>query len=754
MAGWFSALFPPAVWRYHRKVGRRTTRNADPGAGGGQFEAVRHTLFRWMFSLYMLLGLPAIAIGILDSIRADRWPFAVAYGVLYFLAMLVLAFSRRLPFHAAAGSFLAADFALSVTVLARLGIAGAGVPLLIAFCVLCTVFLGIRWGIAAIAVSMSVFVFIGAGMVLGFLPVPDSTAMNSSSALSWINFGFLFLLLTVAMVKAPQILRDNLAKALSAAESDALRLEESNRSLQEENRIRREAEEALQRSEERYRQIVDHAAEAIFVAQDGFIRFPNPRLAEMLGYGEGELRSLPLLHFVHPDDRGLITANHEKRIRGEAVPESYSFRAVRKDGGERWAELNAVRILWDGRPATLNFARDITEQKRLEAQYRHAQKMEAVGTLAGGIAHDFNNLLQIIHGYAEMLCQETDPQAPGYGNLEEIRKAAARGGVLTRQLLTFSQKVESAKRPVDLNRELERLRGLLGRVLPKRIEIELRPGPDVPPVEADPGQMEQVLMNLAINARDAMPEGGRLTIGTERADPDGEFLSLHPDAKPGSCVRVRIRDTGLGMSESVRRRIFEPFFTTKETGRGTGLGLAMAYGIVRSHGGVISCRSAPGAGTTFTILLPAASGQPEAEEGPVPVRAAGGSETILLVDDEESLRHLGARMLGKAGYTVRTASSGEEALEAYRDGGGPIDLVILDLMMPGMGGALCLRELLALDPAARVLVASGTGGDGLPPADGIAGAKGSVNKPYQAALLLRAIRDVLDGGDGFSAMAR
>jgi two-component system, cell cycle sensor histidine kinase and response regulator CckA len=718
---------------------------ANSKTGWGKVDAVRHTLFRRTLSLYLLLGLPAICIGAFGAVREGRWPYAVVYGGLYLLAVLVLAFSRRLPFAVAVASFLAFAFCTSIAVLTKLGLSGAGVPLLIAFCVLCTVLLDVRWGIAAIVLSLGLFVAVGAGMVLGLLPVPQTSAMSSASALSWVNFGFVFLLLAVVMVLSTQVLRGRLEKALNAAEENALRLQEVNRDLVEQNRIRREAEDALRLSEERYRLIVEHAAEAIFIAQDGILKFPNPSLTALLGYSVEETRSIPFVDYIHAEDRAMVAANHQRRLRGEFVPELYSFRILRKDGEERWAELNAVRISWDGRPATLNFARDITAQKHLEAQYRQAQKMEAVGTLAGGIAHDFNNLLQIIQGFAEALGQEADPGGPGYGSLGEIRKATARGGLLTRQLLTFSQKAETAKMTVDLNREVEKVRVLLVHVLPKMIAIDLRLAADPAYVHADAGQLEQALMNLAINARDAMPEGGRLTIETDVVRPTGEMRALHPELGPGDHVRLQVTDTGQGMSEEVRQRIFEPFFTTKAVGQGTGLGLAMVYGIVRSHGGVVSCDSSPGKGARFTILLPVAAGRPAAAEEDSPPSAAGGTGTILFVDDEEILRALGERLLRRAGYTVWTAPTGEKALEIYGGNPGKIDLVILDLMMPGMGGKACLREILALDPGARVLVSSGYPADDALGEGRIEGAAGILRKPYEAGLLLSKIREALRG---------
>lgn len=368
---------------------------------------------------------------------------------------------------------------------------------------------------------------------------------------------------------------------------------------------RKRDEEALRTSEEKYRQLVENAHDAIFVAQDGLIKFPNPRLADLSGYSLEELTQRPFLEFVHPEDRELVATMHLKRMQGEEVPHTYSFRALSKSGNLVWAELSAVFLEWEGRPASLNFLRDITLQKKLESQLVHAQKMEAVGTLAGGIAHDFNNILQAVQGYTELLLLTTGEGDSGYRELQEISRAAKRGGELTRQLLTFSRKVESKLQPVDLNRIVEAVRQLLRRTIPRMIRVELELTGNLYPVDADASQIEQILMNLAVNARDAMPDGGILRIQTKNALLELDELQNHPELSPGAYVVLSVADTGQGMDPATLANIFDPFFTTKEVGKGTGLGLAMVYGIVRSHHGHITCVSRPGKGTRFDIYFPA-----------------------------------------------------------------------------------------------------------------------------------------------------
>jgi PAS domain S-box-containing protein len=506
------------------------------------------------------------------------------------------------------------------------------------------------------------------------------------------------------------------------------------------------AEEALRASEEKYRQVVENAHDAIFIAQDGLIKFPNPCLASLSGYSLEELTQKPFVEFVHPEDRELVATTYRRRLQGEAVPHTYSFRALNKAGDVLWAELSSVLLTWEGRPALLNFLRDITVEKKLESQLVHAQKMEAVGTLAGGIAHDFNNLLQAVQGYAEFLLLRKEEGEPGYRELNEIVRAAKRGGELTRQLLTFSRRVESKLQPVDLNRIVEDLSSILDRTIPKMIKIELHLTGHLHLVNADTSQVGQILMNLAVNARDAMPEGGTLTIETSNVILDEDDRRSQPELSPGKYVLLAVRDTGQGMDSATLANIFDPFFTTKEVGKGTGLGLAIVYGIVKSHHGHIKCVSKPGGGTAFEIYLPASEHPERASTFVTGAEAlSGGHETILLVDDDDSLRDLGRDILETCGYTALSAPDGKSALQIYQECGDRIDLVILDLIMPGMGGEQCLHKLLMINPAAKVVIASGYAWNGETEKTAHSGAKAFIQKPYDVRQMLQVVRDVLDG---------
>ena len=507
---------------------------------------------------------------------------------------------------------------------------------------------------------------------------------------------------------------------------------------------KKKTEEKLKESEEKYRYLVDNANDAVLVVQDEVIKFANPRTVELIGYSTEELASTNFVNLIHPEDKELVVDRYTRRLKGEDVPADSSFRVLTKDGEERWAMLNAALITWEGRPAGLNVIRDITELKTMEEQATQAQKLEAVGTLAGGIAHDFNNLLQAIQGYAELILIRKNVDDTETRELREIARAAMRGADLTRQLLTFSRKVESRRRPLDLNSEIEKVCKLLDRTIPKMIKLKLELDEKISAVNADPSQLEQILMNLAINAKDAMPDGGSLKIATSNVTLDEKFCRANLGARAGEYVEVVVSDTGHGMDEMTLAQIFNPFFTTKKIGEGTGLGLAMVYGIVKNHDGYITCKSTPGVGTTFTVYIPIA----ELIEEPAEIKdmdpPEGGTETILIIDDEAVIREIVEEILSSFGYTVLTAYDGEAGLETYQENHDSIDLVVLDLIMPGLGGKKCLEKMLDEDKDAKVIVASGFSDDDSVKEALVAGARGFLNKPFDLTHFLKLVRNILD----------
>jgi PAS domain S-box-containing protein len=536
---------------------------------------------------------------------------------------------------------------------------------------------------------------------------------------------------------------ENLLASDEATRADlAVALGKLRDELTERSRMERE----LRRSEEKYRVLVENAPIGIIsVDRDGGITEVNSRLLAILGSPSVDAtKAINMLTFAP-----LVEAGISEKVRicmEEARPIQTQLPYTSK-----WGKESYLRILL--RPITVAegdvigcqaVVEDVTTQIVLEKQLQQAQKMEAIGTLAGGVAHDFNNLLQVVLGYADMLLMDKDAKHPDREALLAIRQAGRDGGDLVKGLLTFSARAGISPRPMNLNQEVRRVQAMLYRTIPKMIKVEVSLEDGLKTINADPGQMEQILLNLAVNARDAMPGGGTLTVETENVSLTKEYCETHLELEPGEYVLLTVSDTGHGIARDVAEHIFEPFYTTKAPDKGTGLGLATVFGIVRSHQGYIKCCSEPGIGTAFKIYLPVMDLLAEPDVATTREMPAFGTETILLVDDEEHVRNLGERILTRSGYTVLTARNGKEALEVYRHNKDEISLVILDLIMPEMGGKQCLEEILRTDPQAKVLVTSGYSVNG-PTKDALeVGATGFINKPYDIKELARAVRKVLD----------
>jgi PAS domain S-box-containing protein len=517
------------------------------------------------------------------------------------------------------------------------------------------------------------------------------------------------------------------------------------KALQKEIGERKVYEAALKESEARFHQIYDQAP-VMMLALDrgGTIRSGNAKCSEGLGYSRAELLGQKMDLILSEESRTAFAKFFDELWRvGEA--HDLSYRYLKKDRTMIEALVDSVVMedpAWG--PVALLTIRDVTHELWLEKQLREAQKMEALGTLAGGVAHDFNNLLQVISGYAELIMLRMDLDSPNYPGIRAIREAARRGAELVKQVLTFSRRVESSPRPLDLNHEVLKAAQLLERTLPKMISIDLDLAEALDVTSADPVQVEQILLNLAINAKDAMPEGGRLVIGTQNVLLDEAYCRNYPEVQPGQYVCLSVSDTGHGMETEVLEHIFEPFFSTKKPGEGTGLGLSTVFGLVKMHGGHITCDSHPGKGTIFRIYFPATDQQARGSFDLTGEMPAFGTETILFVDDEEFVRTWGKELLSHAGYTVLDAANGREGLQVYQTSKEQISLVILDLMMPEMGGRECLEKLLQVDDKVKVIIASGLSTDPKTREFLESHARAIVVKPFRSKELLQVVRRVLD----------
>ncbi len=512
----------------------------------------------------------------------------------------------------------------------------------------------------------------------------------------------------------------------------------------------KEAESMLRTAEERFRTIVNGSLDGILLADARTMKytFANDAMCRMTGYSQGELLSMGV-DDLHP----ATDLPYVKRqfVMQAQTPGSLSrnIPVKRKDGSIFFADVGAAPLVFSGTTCLAGFFHDLTEQKRLEAQFAHAQKMETVGRLAGGIAHDFNNILQAVIGTSEILLDGMTPADPRHKEVAEIKKAAHRAADLTRQLLAFSRKQVIAPKSVDLNGVIINMEKMLFRLIGEDVRLALDLAGGLHPVKADASQLEQVILNLVVNARDAMPSGGRITISTANAQVTDGVDAVTGENQTGRFVCLAVTDTGTGMDEETRRHLFEPFFTTKGVGRGTGLGLAAVSGIVRQHDGWIEVATAEGRGTTFRIHLPALG---EAAEK---TAAGGGKETtlpskgrgepILMVEDDELVRAITSSILRSAGYDVTTAGSVGEALAMLKGRPSAFRLLFSDVVLPDMSGVELAEKARALDPGIAVILCSGYPDKHIP----IIGEKGMLylQKPVTGAVLLEAVRQVLDADE-------
>ncbi len=510
---------------------------------------------------------------------------------------------------------------------------------------------------------------------------------------------------------------------------------------------KKKLEAAILDVQDKYQSVVESFEGLIHITSSNHeIQFANQRLVERTGYD-------PVGHKCYEAIHGLSEVcswcssremNSEKKYQTELL----------SPRDERWYhEVSSPLKQQDGSLSRIFLMHDIDDRKRaehererVEQQLAQSQKMEAVGTLAGGIAHDFNNLLQVILGYSQLLLGVTSLKPNEYKNVERINIAARHGADLVKGLMAFSRKAVTMPVRLNLNEPVKELMELIQHTIPRMIRVEVSLGAEMPVINADPGQVKQIIMNLALNAADAMPDGGVLTIETRKIVVDDQFYKDNIGAKPGSYCILSVTDTGIGITEEALQHIFEPFYTTKAVGKGAGLGLSMVFGIVRQHGGFIIPRSEQGYGTTISIYLPVNEELPETTPEALPELdiPIGGTETILLVEDEAHVRELAADYLQELGYTILTASNGKNALDVFRQNRLRISLVLLDLIMPEMDGRNCLRELLKIDPKLRVVMVSGCASASALDDTIELGARGFVHKPYDLGSLLSTIRHVLD----------
>ncbi|RZB38358.1 MAG: hypothetical protein SRB2_00106 [Desulfobacteraceae bacterium Eth-SRB2] len=526
------------------------------------------------------------------------------------------------------------------------------------------------------------------------------------------------------------------------------KLKFSHQLLRVEVKQRKQAQIELHKNEAKYRLLVENANDAIFIAQDELIKFPNPKAQNITGYSATELTNTPITKLIHPENSDMVLDRHRRRLKGENVPATYSFRIINKSGKILEVQLNTALITWNKRPATINFLRDITLQKKLEDQVRQAQKIRSIGTLAGGIAHDFNNILFAIIGFTEILLEGALEGSRDRDNLNEILKAAKRARDLVSQILTFSRQSNPDRKPLQIQAIVKEAFEFLRSTIPTTIKFSLKIDDHCGAVMGNSTQLHQIVINLCTNAYHAVQEAdGTIVVSLAEIEFGiGDILN-NTGMKPGRYIRLTVSDTGHGMERDVVEQIFDPYYTTKEKGKGTGLGLSVVHGIVKEHGGEIKVYSEQGKGSTFHVFLPVIETRAETNKTEAIAPFRQGNERILLVDDEEQIVKMQNEMLELLGYHVTPRTSSIETLEAFRVQPDKFDLVITDMTMPNMNGAELASKLVEIRPDIPIIICTGFSEKMSKERADALGIKSFLMKPVFKSDLARTIRNVLDRPD-------
>lgn len=678
---------------------------------------VRNRFFNWIIYPFLIFGFISATMGSLQAYQQGQWVFSVIYTVCYLMFVVSAVSGGRMPLVIRSLIVTLALFVISISILIRIGLSGIGLEFLLLTCAASSALLGKKSGLFLVSIGTLAMIIIGGSMVSGILPIHEENMLTSLSPLAWGTSVISFSMIGVALIMIPQMFLRRLKESLALLEKHAEKLERSNASMKETIKAREDAEEALKKSEEKYRVLVENAGEAICIAQDKLLRFANQKAEELTGYTKNELKSMYFSEIIHEEDRSLVVKRYFKRLQGAKVPANYSFRIVDKSGNLKWVELIAVLIDWQGAPASLNFLRDITERKKTEEMLRaseeklvRSKKMESLGLLAGGVAHDLNNVLAGIVSYPELLLMDLPEDSKLRKPIEIIQQSGHRATAIVQDLLTVARGVATIKEPLNLNNLVgDYLNspefGKLEQFHPT-VTIKTNLDSELFNIGGSRVHILKALMNLVSNAAEAINTGGNVTISTMNRYLDRP-LRGYDDVKKGEYVILSVSDDGPGISSDDLDRIFEPFYTKKVMGRsGTGLGLAVVWNVVQDHKGYINVTTEKNE-TTFELYFPITREELLGDELSMPVDDyKGNGETILVVDDVESQRHISCMILKSLGYEPKAVSSGEEAVDYLK--GNSVDLILLDMIMdPGINGRETYERIIEIRPDQKAIIVSG-----------------------------------------------
>lgn len=714
---------------------------------------IREKIFSRIMRMLVMASVPAFIIVSLNHAYKGEWIFVAFFSIILLCNIPMVVHSDRFSFKFRAFVACATVYSIGVIATANFGIFGAGLYCLLTVNVLVTSFMGLRSGIISLAACVFAVIFIGLGSGVDIFIHKSATVLNDHPLIIWAQAAFIFIMFGSVMVIAPGILQRRLLESLLANKKESERLAESNLRLKKEILERQKAEQAMLESEGKFRAAFQTSPDAIAVNRmsDGLYREINEGFLSIMGYQRDDLigcSSLELNIWKNIEDRERMV----KALKDHGYMENLEAQFVRKDGAIRYGLMSATTIDWSGEKNILSITRDITDLKmaeeekcKLEEQFHQAQKMETVGRLAGGVAHDFNNLLTGISGNVSLIKMDLSPTSSTYDDLNEIGSAADRAKELTSQLLAFSRKQVIHPKVINLNDLITNMHKMLCRIIGEDVDIETIPTKNLGQIKADPGQIEQIIVNLSVNARDALPKGGKIVIETSEVNLGEGYCKIYPNVKPGNYVMLAISDNGEGMDEETQKKIFDPFFTTKAEGQGTGLGLATVYGIIKQHNGHVKVYSEVKQGTVVKAYFPLVQEKAQRIRHKAPGKTLPkGDETVFVVEDDKAVRNIAIKILTRLGYNVISADNGFNAIEMMDKNNLSIDLLFTDVLMPIINGRELADKVLEKYPDTKVLFTSGYTENIIANHDVLAPEVEFISKPYSTEALSFKVRQVLD----------